>query len=119
MMHVRLFGSCSWLADREACGVLSQKLDDLGLQERVTGYEDTSQNTALGQELQLDLVMVFIGLWNELEVPIILERHGLIDEIEETRIYDQMGAGIDPEYLLRPLVKRAFLDHYNPSGLLV
>jgi hypothetical protein len=79
MMHFRLFGRCYWLADREACDALSRKLDDLGLQERVSGDEDTSRKRPLGNELPLDLIMVFLGLWDEWEMPNILERHGLID----------------------------------------
>lgn len=119
MMHFRLFGRCYWLADREACDALSRKLDDLGLQERVSGDEDTSTKRPLGNELPLDLIMVFLGLWDEWEMPNILERHGLIDEIDESRIYDLLASSRDPERVLRPIVRKAFRDHFHPSALLV
>ncbi len=119
MIVTRLFGGRPWLADREACDALRKKLDELGLQESVPGDDRTRRNTALGNELQLDLVMVFIGLWVEWEMPMILEDHGLIDEIDTSRLFDLLETCSDPEYLLRPIVRKAYRDHYNPSGLLV
>ncbi len=119
MMVTRLFGGRPWLADREACGALSKKLDKLGLQERVPGESLTTRSTALGNELQLDLVMVFIGLWVEWDMPAILEEYGLIDALDESRIYDLLETCSDPEHVLRPFVRKAFREHYNPSGLLV
>ena len=119
IMVTRLFGGHPWLADREACGALGKKLDNLGLQERVPGDILTTRSTSLGIELELDLVMVFVGLWDEWEMPIILERYGLIDETDESRIYDLLETCSDPEQLLRPIVRKAYRDHYNPSGLLV
>ena len=119
MMVTRLFGGRPWLADREACDALRKKLDELGLQESVPGDDRMRQNTALGNELHLDLVMVFIGLWVEWEIPMILEDHGLLDEIDTSRLFDLLETCSDPEYLLRPIVRKAYRDHYNPSGLLV
>ena len=82
MMVTRLFGGRPWLADGEACDALRKKLYKLGLQERVPGDIFTTRSTSLGNELQLDLVMVFIGLWDEWEVAGILEKYGLIDEAD-------------------------------------
>ncbi len=115
----RLFGGRPWLADREACAALDKKLDEMGLQEHVPGDIFTTRSTTLGQELQLDLVMVFIGLWDVWEIPTILEQHSLIDAFEVSRIHDLLETCSDPEHLLRPIVRKAFRDHYNPSGLLV
>ena len=119
MIVTRLFGGRPWLADREACDALRKKLDELGLQESVPGDDRARRNTALGNELQLDLVMVFIGLWVEWEMPMILEDHGLIDEIDTSRLFDLLETCSDPEYLLRPIVRKAYRDHYHPSALLV
>ena len=119
MMISRLFDERPWLADREACAALHKKLDDLGLQECVPGDDSSTRSTALGNELNMDLVMVFIGLWDEWEMPIILERFGLIDETDELRIYELLETCSDPERLLRPIVRKAYRDHYNPSRLLV
>ena len=118
MMISRLFGGRPWLADREACDALCKKLDDLGLQERVRGDEHTFRNTPLGNELQINLILVFLGLWVEWEVPGILEDYGLIDEIDTYRLFDLLEISSDPEYVLRPVVRKAFKDHYNPTGLL-
>jgi hypothetical protein len=49
------------------------KLLPLMMQER---------NTPLGRELHLDLLMVFMGLWDQWEIPMILEDHGLIDDLD-------------------------------------
>ena len=117
MIVTRLFGGRPWLADREACDALRNKLDELGLQETVPGDILTTRFTALGNELQLDLVMVFIGLWVEWEMPMILEDHGLIDEDDTDRLFDLLETCGDPERLLRPIVRKAYRDHYNPSGL--
>ena len=118
MMYLRLLSVGTWLADPEAYIAISRKLDELGLQERVPGDENTRRNTELGNELQLDLIMVFLGIWDGWEVPFILERHGLIDKIDEERIYDLLAANLDPEFVLRPIVRRAFRDHFHPSAFL-
>ena len=63
--------------------------------------------------------MVFIGLWDELEMPMILEDYGLIDGLDVSRIYDLLETCSDPEGVLRPFVRKAYREHYNPSGHLV
>ena len=55
----------------------------------------------------------------EWEIPRILKEYALIDEIEEDRIYGLLETCKDPEYVLRPIVRRAYRAHYNPSGLVV
>ena len=70
MMDARLFGDRPWLADRESYEALDKKLDEFGLQEHVPGTIDTTRSTTLGKEMKLDLVMVFIGLWDEWEMVI-------------------------------------------------
>ncbi len=114
MMHTRLFCDGSWLADRDACIAMDAQLNGLGLQVEVG--EGGSRATTLGKALQLDLAMVFVGLWDEWEVPGILEQHGLIDESDLLSIYDQLEDRDDPERVLRPWVRKAYFDHFNPSG---
>lgn len=118
MIDARLLGNRQWLADRETCGTLNQKLVELGLQERVLGAVDTIQRTALGEEMHLDLVMVFIGLLNEWEILEVLARYGLIEPGDVARIHSLLDDCNDPEPVLRPVVQRAYVDLYNPSGLL-
>lgn len=128
MIVFRLFGDRPYLADEEAGYALSKKLDEMGLQACVPGEAGTTTNTALGRELQLDLVMVFVGMWCEFEVPRILEEHGLIDEFKaaeifdlfddlETAVPDDKDLSDDYGRVLRPVVQKAYRDHYHPSGL--
>lgn len=119
MMVTRLFCGRPWLADRETCDALRRKLCELSLEEPVSGENHTTKSTALGNELRLELVMVFIGLWDECEIPWILESHGLIGEIECDRIVELLETCNDPERLLRPIVRKAYRNYYNPSGLLI
>jgi len=114
MMHTRLFCDSSWLPDRDACISISAQLTNLGLQIELG--EGRSQETALGKALELDLAMVFVGLWDKWEVPYVLEQYGLIDESDELYLYDQLEDCDDPERVLRPWVRKAYFDHFNPSG---
>ena len=120
MIASRLFGSLPWLADKETCITINSFLGDWGLQKDVLGAPPgTKTSTSLGQEFELDLVLVFIGIMHEWDLPSILLDYGLINEMEEDSIYDRLEDGHDPERLLRPIVRKAFRDHYNPSRLLV
>ena len=62
LIDTRLFGD-EWLVTRETAHVVGQRLTELGLQEKVPGSVSDSRNTALGQEVNLHLMMVFIGNW--------------------------------------------------------
>ena len=119
MIDYRLFSDRPWLADRESCAALNKKLDEFGLQERVPGMIDTTRCTKLGAELNLDLMMVFMGLWEECSMVEILVDNGLIDRFDASRIYNLLENCRNPELVLRPIVKKAFHNHFNPSGLLV
>ena len=119
MVIHRLFRRRPWLAERDDCYALSKKLADLGLQEKVPGEAETTRNTRLGNELNLSLIMVFLGLWAEEEMPLILEENGLMDDCELDRVWDLLEDGADPEFVLRPYVEKAYFAYYNPSGLRV
>jgi hypothetical protein len=71
----------------------------------------------LGKELNLDLLMVFMGLWDEWEVPYVLEDFGLIDKSQSDAMIDLLSRGIDPESVLRGPAQQAYYDHYNPSKI--
>ena len=49
----------------------------------------------------------------------ILEDYGLIDAFHASRIYDLLEECSDPEHVLRPIVQKAYREHYNPSRHLV
>ena len=71
--------------------------------------------TSLGTELKIDLLVVFMGLHWEWEVPYVLEQHRLLDQEESRKVYDALERGSDPEAFLRPLVQKAYLRYYGWS----
>ncbi len=81
MIDYRLFGCRPWLADREACAALHKKLHDMGLDEEVPVQPGTTRSTNFGMEQRLNLMMVFLGFFDEWDMLIILENYGLIDEL--------------------------------------
>jgi hypothetical protein len=90
---------------------------EMGLQEKIAGNDDMLRWTPLGKELKIDLMLVFMGLWHECEVPMILEDHGLISKHQAAKIYRRCGRGEDPEAVLTPYVQRAFLAHFKKKPL--
>ncbi len=115
MINKRLFGSGTWLADTEASVALIQGLSDLGLIEHLP--DESFKVTPLGRRLELDLVMVFIGVLWEGHVPYVLEEYELIDEVEASIIHDRFWSGETSESLLLPVVKKAYFHHLNPNGI--
>lgn len=117
MVHSRLFSRRPWLPDQEAIGAMNRKLHDLGLKEEVPGQPGTTCSTSLGTELSMQLMLVFMGLCDYCEIPMILENHGLIDKLECENIYDKLEDGVDPEHVLLRIVRRAYFEFYNPTRL--
>lgn len=118
IVHFRLFGPGRWLADRETYRALERRISQMGLREQVPGRSDTWRYTPLGEELNLNLYEVFMGLWDEGEIPIILEGYRLIDESVAYDIYARMEKGTEPEALLRGYVKRAYFDYHKATKFL-
>ena len=112
----RLFNCRHWLADRETVWAVDQKLIQMGLREQISS--DTWRNSPLGKELDVDLFEVFMGLFDEWEVPYILEDHGLIDEWESDSICARMSRKADPELVLVEVVRRAYRDYGKASRFL-
>lgn len=116
MIDTCLFCPEPWPDDTETNLALSRKLDQMGFQKQVAGRpEGTRTATALGKEYHLDMLMVFIGLWNTDDMPMILENHGMIDEKECTRIYNQFEAHSDIKPDLLSIVRQAYFDFYGSS----
>ena len=105
MVVARLFSGQPWLADWETNSAYHQKLIKMGLVEQVRDEPPTWRNTPLGNELDIDLFQVFMGLWCEWEVPMILEEYGLLNESEFDAIIENTSE--DAERLLSGYVKRA------------
>jgi hypothetical protein len=119
IVFARLFESDPWLAHRETCVAVERCLEELGLQERVCGSNNTWTNTRLGTELNLDLLSVFMGIWDEWEMPIILLDHELLDEVEVEYLQHWLQRGREPEAVLKKHVRAAYLKYYkyNPAYL--
>src|SRR4051794_40677188 len=118
MIFARLFGGHRWVADMESAPILRRRLEEMGLQEQVPGEKETSRSTPLGRELHSDLLMVFLGLRDEWEVPSILEDYGVIDDLECEAIWRLLGAGRDPEIVLKKYVRKAYFAHYKRAKFL-
>ena len=98
--------------------ILGRKLEQMALEERVPGDAETWRSTPLGRELHSHLLMVFLGLWDEWEVPMILQDYGVIDDLECEAIWGFLGAGRDAEAVLKKYVRKAYFAHYKRTELL-
>ena len=119
LLHESLFGSRPWLAGYDTvCGLIEQ-LNRLGLQEPVPGKLNTWRATPLGNELNIDLMEVFMGLWAPSEVPFILKQNDLVSEDEAFEVYrrviegEEHGMAEDLELILLPLVRHAFFRYFQ------
>ena len=110
MVVERLFRSQSWLADRETIYAVDRKLVQMGLVETVCVEPHTWRCTPLGKELDVDLLEVFMGLFDEWEVPGILEKYHLIDESEMNDLYERL-ADANADSVLREHVKRGYFNY--------
>jgi hypothetical protein len=117
MVVARLFSRRPWLADRETCSAINRKLIQMGLVEVVCVESQTWRATPLGKELDVDLFEVFMGLWDEHEVPMILEDYHLIDEEEADVIYARMSKE-NAESVLSGYVKRAYFEYRKSTKFL-
>jgi hypothetical protein len=79
------------------------------------GLRDAGRGRALAVDLNVDLYEVFVGMWDEGEIPIILCDYGFIDESLRDSLYDRMEMGADPESVLRGVVRRAYLDYHRAA----
>jgi hypothetical protein len=117
MVVARLFSGQPWLADPETISAYHRKLIQMGLVEQVRAEPQTWRITPLGKELDVDLFQVFMGLWYEWEVPLILEEYGLINESEFNAIIE-CTSDANAERLLDGYVKRAYFDYRKAAKFL-
>ncbi len=83
-----------------------------GLVERVPGEGGGWRKTPLGDAINLDLLMAFLGIFDASEVPGVLQDNGLIDEAECEWMWSLLGDGVD-HAPLRPAVRRAYTRAMN------
>ena len=114
----RLFGPGPWLADIAANKEINRKLfEDWKLEVDCIGRDGRGiTNTPLGNELHVDIMMVFMGHWEPWEIPEILCIRGLISVDEMRDVQDRWAARDEVETLHRqdleefllPMVRRAY-----------
>jgi hypothetical protein len=108
-----LFGPGTWPIDRELLGTFFNTIRELGLDEDVPDSPGSTRCTDLGRELNLDLISVFVGAWDLLEIPWILESNGYLEEDETEAIWSippQMVESVIHGYVLT-----AYLEFCNRS----
>jgi hypothetical protein len=108
-----LLGAGTWPADRESLPAFFKTVRGLGLNEDVASHPGTTQSTALGRELKIDLVMAFVGAWDMWEIPFVLLKHGYIEETETDELWT--SPSVEAERRLRWLVLRAYFEFCNRS----
>ena len=128
LARARLFGIGPWLARGETYCALQRKLEAMGLWQR---DGDTLCPTPLGAALKINLLMVFLGLWDDGEIPMVLEEHGLMSSEEVDEVYEvfvetgwqhatiigaERDTSTDFETLLKPFARRAFIEHLSKTG---
>ena len=64
--------------------------------------------TTLGQEMGWDLLLVFLGVWDEWEMPEIPARHGSISRERMIQLWEISDFEERAESILRPIVQDAF-----------
>ena len=110
-----LLGAGTWPADREFLPTFFKTVRELGLDEDVPDSRGSTRSTALGKELNLDLLMAFVGAWDIWEIPYILEEYGYLEESEAEEFCT--GPLTEAERKLRWYVLRAYLNFCNRSHL--
>ncbi len=111
----RLFGDGPWLTNRESGLTLDRIFVEMKVQEEVPGDPRSSRSTALGKELNIDLVCAFMGHWDPFDLLYQLEEYELLTEAEADRLRNRLNNGADAESLLRARVQRAYVEYYRPS----
>jgi hypothetical protein len=111
IVAMRLFGDGDWPANPEAAPVLSKVLQEMGLEEPVPNRPNTARNTAFGKALNVDLLMVFMGLMEPWDSIATLEEYNLLDDDEADTLFGLVEAEKYSE--LRTRVQQAYRDYHN------
>ena len=87
VIAARLFGEGAWLMEREDALLTRQRVLEMGLEKQVT--EDSWQHTPFAEEIDFDLLSVFMGWQDEGDIPSILEQRGLVTKAEADSMHEQ------------------------------
>ncbi len=106
MVQARLFHDAApWPMDVSELADFNKVLLTAGLAE--TTPTSDWRKTPWGDAMNLDLLMVFLGVLDKWDVPLLLKDNGLIDGAESERLGTLLGTGADYT-ALRPAVRRAY-----------
>lgn len=108
-----LLGPGGWPACGESVPAFFRTIRDLGLDEAVQG--GFTRSTTLGNELSVELMTVFAGCWDSVNVPNILAEHGYIEWSEAEELWELPESEFEPK--LRLLVVRAYREFRGRSKL--
>ena len=96
-------GSEPWPLPVSETHAIQRLFVQLGLYEKTP---DGHRTTELGEAMDLDLLMVFLSIWDETEVPDVLLKYGLISEDVCERLW---WRSVDSTYAdLTPVVLNAY-----------
>ena len=112
VIATRLLGEGPWLMEREDVLKSNQRTLEMGLEEQIT--RDTRELTPLGEEIDFDFLLVFMGRWDEGDIPSILEQRGLITRSETDDIYERWAKCHDPELAMKSYVRKAYFMCFCP-----
>jgi len=112
VIAARLLGPGPWLMEREDALKSNERALEMGLEEQVT--RDTRELTPLGKEIDFDFLLVFMGGWDEGDIPSLLEQRGLITRSEIDDIYERWAKCADPELAMKSYVQKAYLRCFRP-----
>jgi hypothetical protein len=111
-----LVGAGTWPPDRELLGRFWTTVREFGLEEDVPDSPGTTRSTALGNEVNLELMMAFVGAYDLWDIPHILESNGYLTEAEAAELFATPWENEEAE--LHRYVVRAYLKFCNWSKLL-
>ena len=116
LIRERLFGTARWLQDRETNVALHKQLLDWGLIKHHHDI-DAFSDTELGQELNLDLLELFLGHHEPWEISDALAELGLVSREEaDAMIFTRLEQnGEQPESVLAPVIRRLYLEHFGAA----
>jgi hypothetical protein len=77
----------TWPLEPEQLNSFWAMIREFELEEDVPNSPGTTRSTALGNDVNLELMMAFVGAYELLEIPGILESNGLLTEAETDEIY--------------------------------
>jgi hypothetical protein len=105
-----LFGEGNWPPDPQ---VVFGKLNELGLKVEVAGDPSKSRSTELGRTVEINLFMVFLGVFSEDEIPMVLAPYGLFSSEEANDLWDRLEEGEDVGRWLQQRLQLAYRDHFG------